>query len=150
MMGGYISRRAIRPFLPVAASLLFFAGVTGCGQYSTLGPGELVSDRFRLTVTVTNVGTGFGTAEVTFPAGTKQSACTTVLGPGESCSPYVERPFATETADIQVSAEPGSRFIGWVGAHCEGTNGECTVRSDARDPDIEIAVEARFDLAEGS
>ena len=54
-----------------------------------------------------------------------------------------------ETAQINVGAEPGSRFVGWAGANCTGTSTECTVQNLAGDFDNEIAVEPRFDLVEG-
>ncbi len=131
----------------VAAAL--FIALAGCSSGPTLGIGETPDTGYRLTVTITNVGNGFGRALVTFPEGTKRSPCTAVLGPGESCSPWVERAFPTESADIRVSAEPGSRFIGWTGAYCSGTNNECTVTNNVRDPDVEIGLEARFDLVDG-
>lgn len=116
---------------------------------ATIGPGERTEPRFKLTVSVTNVGNGFGRAEVVFSAGPAQDPCTEVLGPGESCSPFVRAQVRPETVEITVSAEPGSRFVGWTGAHCTGTSGECTVRNASGDFDNEIGVEARFDLVAG-
>jgi hypothetical protein len=143
-------RRFGRGGLAVAAVLCATTVVWGCGTgVNTLGPGEQ-TQTFKFMVTVTNVGTGFGRATVAFPAGgTVQNPCTAVLAPGQSCRPSVTRNVPTVTADVNVSAQPGSRFMGWVGANCTGTDSECTVRSESNDPDIEIGVEARFDLITG-
>lgn len=105
---------------------------------------------FKLTVRVTNVGNGFGRAEVIFPAGPTQNPCTEILGPGQSCAPFVRGSVPPETAQIEVAAEPGSRFVGWTGADCTGTDtDECTVQDLSREFEAEIAVEPRFDLVEG-
>ena len=115
---------------------------------ATLGLGER-TDRFTLTVSVTNVGNGFGRAEVVFSAGPAQNPCTVILGPGQSCAPFVLASVRPETAEINVEAESGSRFVGWTGANCIGTSTECTVQNPAGDFDNEIAVEPRFDLVDG-
>lgn len=123
--------------------------VAGCtSDVTTLGLGERTA-RFKLTIKVTNVGTGSGRADVVFSAGPAQDACTEVLGPGESCSPFVRAEVRPETAEITLSEEPGSQFVGWTGAHCTGTSTECTVRNDSGDFDNVITVEARFDLVTG-
>jgi hypothetical protein len=123
--------------------------LVGCtSDVTTLGLGER-TDRFKLTIKVTNVGTGFGRADVVFSAGPAQDACTEVLGPGESCSTFVRAQVRPETAEITVAAEPGSQFVGWTGAHCTGTSGECTVQNESGDFDTRIAVEPRFDLVGG-
>ncbi len=131
--------------LGLAVALLLAA----CSSdFATLGLGE-VTNRFELTVSVTNVGNGFGRAEVVFSAGPAESPCTEILGPGQSCAPFVRASVRPETAQIDVSAEPGSRFVGWTGAHCTGTGNECTVQNLTGDFDREIAVEPHFDLVEG-
>lgn len=137
--------------LAIAAVLSLVAVLLpGCSLgVSTLGPGERTEPRFKLTVRVTNVGNGFGRAEVVFSAGPAQDACTEVLGPGESCSPFVRAQVRPESAEITVAAEPGSQFVGWTGALCSGTSTECTVRNDSGDFDNVIVVEARFDLSTG-
>ncbi|UCC83795.1 MAG: hypothetical protein JSW46_02355 [Gemmatimonadota bacterium] len=133
--------------LRLAAVLLLAA----CSEGPTFGFGEFPDPRFSLTVKVTNVGNGFGRAEVVFSAGATQNPCAEVLGPGESCSPFVISQVRPETAAIQVSAEPGSRFVGWEDDSCTGmgTSGECTVRNEQGDFNEVIAVEPRFDLVTG-
>ncbi len=130
----------------LAVALLLAACTSELGS---VGPGEQRADGFTLTVSVTNVGNGFGRAEVIFAAGPAQNPCTAILGPGQSCAPFVLGSVSPETANIDVAAEPGSRFVGWTGAHCTGTSTECTVQDQSAEFDIEIAVEPRFDLVEG-
>lgn len=132
--------------LGLAVALLLAACISELGS---VGPGEQRADGFTLTVSVTNVGNGFGRAEVIFAAGPTQNPCTAILGPGQSCAPFVRAFVSPETAQIDVDAEPGSRFVGWTGAHCTGTSTECTVQDQSADFDTEIAVEPRFDLVEG-
>ncbi len=125
--------------------------LAACWEGPTLGLGEDPDPGFKLTVIVTNVGNGFGRAQVVFLAGPTQNPCTEVLGPGQSCSPFVESLVRPVTAELQVSAEPGSLLVGWEDAHCTGvgTSGECTVLNERGDQQEEIAVEPRFDLVTG-
>ncbi len=129
----------------LAVALLLGACISELGSIGE----EEQTNRFRLTVSVTNVGNGFGRAELIFPAGPTRNPCTEILGPGQSCAPFVRGSVSPETASIDVAAEPGSRFVGWTGAHCTGTGNECTVQNLTGDFDREIAVEPRFDLVEG-
>ena len=129
----------------LAVALLLGACISELGSIG----GEEETNRFRLTVRVTNVGNGFGRAEVIFPAGPTLNPCTEILGPGQSCAPFVLGSVSPETAQIDVAAEPGSRFVGWTGAHCTGTSSECTVQDQSGDFSAEIEVEPRFDLVEG-
>lgn len=139
-----------RGILCGALCLALAVSLGGCGMdiIGGGGGGEVV-DRFRLTVTVTNVGNGFGTADVTFPSGTPQDPCTEVLGPGESCSPSAVASTLIQSAQIEVSAESGSRFVEWTDLQCSGTSSECTVQSQSGEFDVEIEVQPRFDLVEG-
>lgn len=129
----------------LAVALLLGACISELGSIG----GEEETNRFRLTVRVTNVGNGFGRAEVIFPAGPTLNPCTEILGPGQSCAPFVLGSVPPETAQIELAAEPGSRFVGWTDANCTGTSSECTVRDPSADFENEIAVEPRFDLVEG-
>ena len=117
-------------------------------DFATLGLGERTNN-FKLTVSVTNVGNGFGRAEVVFSAGPAENPCTEILGPGQSCAPFVRASVRPETAQIEVGAEPGSQFVGWTGAFCTGASTECTVENVTGDFDREIAIEPRFDLVGG-
>ncbi len=132
----------------LAVALLLAA----CSDLGSLGPGEQPTDSFKLTVSVTNVGNGFGRVSVVFPAGPAQNPCSEILGPGQSCAPFVRAPVSpqtAQTAQIEVDAEPGSRFVGWTGANCTGTGTECTVQDLSAEFETEIAVEPRFDLVGG-
>lgn len=129
----------------LAVALLLGACISELGSIG----GEEETNRFRLTVRVTNVGNGFGRAEVIFPAGPTLNPCTEILGPGQSCAPFVLGSVSPETAQIDVAAEPGSRFVGWAGADCTGTDTECTVQDLSGEFEAEIALEPRFDLVEG-
>lgn len=129
--------------LGLAVALLLAA----CADLGTLGPEE--ERTFKLTVSVTNMGNGFGRAAVVFSAGPTQNPCTVILGPGQSCAPFVRASVSPQTAQIEVDAEPGSRFVGWTGAGCTGTDTECTVQDLSGEFETEIAVEPRFDLVEG-
>ncbi len=131
----------------LAVALLLGACTSELG---TIGPDE--ERTFEFTVRVTNVGNGFGRAAVVFSAGPTQNPCTEILGPGQSCAPFVRAPVSLETArtaEIEVDAEPGSRFVGWTGADCTGTDTECTVQNLSEEFETEIALEPRFDLVEG-
>ena len=131
----------------LAVALLLAACTSELG---TLGPDE--ERTFTLTVSVTNVGNGFGRAAVVFSAGPTQNPCTEILGPGQSCAPFVRAPVSpqtAQTAQIEVDAEPGSRFVGWTGGNCTGTDTECTVQDLSGEFETEIAVEPRFALVEG-
>ena len=128
----------------LAVALLLAACTSELGS---IGPGE--ERTFKLTVRVTNVGNGFGRAEVIFPAGPTLNPCTEILGPGQSCAPFVLGSVPPETAQIELAAEPGSRFVGWAGADCTGTDTECTVQDLSGEFEAEIALEPRFDLVEG-
>ncbi len=139
------ARKGTAAAVTLATVLLLAACMGG----PTLGPGERTDPRFKLTVSVMNVGDGFGTAEVVFSAGPGQDPCTEVLGPGESCSPFVTASVKPETAEITVAEEPGSVFVGWADANCTGTDTECTVRNEEADRDVRITVEPRFDLVTG-
>ncbi len=129
----------------LAVALLLGACISELGSIGE----EEQTNRFRLTVSVTNVGNGFGRAELIFPAGPTRNPCTEILGPGQSCAPFVLTSVRPETAQINVGAEPGSRLVGWTGANCTGTSTECTVRDQSGDFSAEIDVEPRFDLVEG-
>lgn len=131
----------------LAVALLLAACTSELGS---LGPEE--ERTFKLTVSVTNVGNGFGRAAVVFSAGPTQNPCTEILEPGQSCAPFVRAPVSPQTArtaQIEVDAEPGSRFVGWTDANCTGTDTECTVQDLSAEFETEIAVEPRFDLVEG-
>ena len=130
-----------------AAAFALAIGAAACDM-EILGTsrGEVVPERYSLTVTVTNVGTGFGRADVVFPSGTVENPCSDVLGPGDSCSPTATGPDRILTADIEVSAEPGSQFVGWTGTHCTGTSTECTVTATSGERDQTVDLDPRFDL----
>lgn len=143
-------RRGIRLFLPgVAMGIGATLALAGCGMDIISGGGTEPTMRFKLTVAVTNPGTGSGRIDVTFPAGDVQDPCPELLGPGESCSPYVVRNQPTTSVDLDVLAVEGSRFVGWFGGECSGIDEECTVTTNANDPEVEISVEPRFDLVPG-
>lgn len=119
--------------------------LAGCGDLPVGGPGEL-EDMFNVTVVITNVGNGVGTVEVVFSIGTTQAPCPAALGPGESCSPFVESFFKVESVTLEAQAGEGSEFVGWD-EDCTGNDGECTIINDLVELDIRFEVNVRFDLA---
>ena len=134
------SSRYAAALLAVAMSLL----LAGCGGLPVGGPGEL-EDIFNVTVVITNVGNGVGTVQVVFSIGTTQQPCPAALGPGESCSPFVESFFKVESVTLEAQPGEGSEFVGWD-EDCTGTDGECTIINDLVELDIRFVVNVRFDL----
>ena len=133
--------RCAAALLGVAMSLL----LAGCNSLPVGGPGEL-SDVFNVTVVITNVGNGVGTVDVQFSIGTTQQPCPAALGPGESCSPFVESFFKVESVTLGADPAAGSGFVSWDG-NCTGTDDECTIIIDLVELDIRFEVQVQFDLA---
>jgi len=117
---------------------------------NVVGGGERfeITDRFTFTVRVTNTGAGSGFVRVSFPeGGTKQNPCPELLGPGESCAPFVRLPGPGGRADLAVGAASGDRFTGWVegAGQCTGRDTECTVTNQSNDRDVTFELTLQFD-----
>ena len=135
-------RRRLAPaaILVVAAG----CGLTISGGDDPEGPGT------RLTVSVTNVGDGFGSVDIAFPLGTGVGdPCPAVLGPGASCSPFVFLRELPQFVSVEAHSEPGSRFTGWTGSHCSGASTECDAVVESGTDESLVVLAPRFDLEGG-
>ncbi len=136
-----------RAGVTVAAILVIAAA---CDLTITAGDGVEGPGTSRLTVSVTNVGTGFGSIDIAFPSGaTVRDPCPAVLGPGESCSPFVLLRELPRFVTVEASPAPGSRFVDWTGGHCSGTSTDCQAPVESGTDQSVVVLTPRFDLVEG-
>lgn len=136
-----------RGALALAAILVIAAS---CDFTITAGDGVEGPGTSRLTVSVTNVGTGFGSIDIAFPSGaTVRDPCPALLGPGESCSPFVVLRELPQFVTVEASPATGSRFVDWSGDHCSGTSTDCQAPVESGTDQSVVVLAPRFDLVEG-
>lgn len=136
-----------RKGVALAAVLVIAAS---CDFSITAGDGGEGPATSRLTVSVTNVGTGFGSIDIAFPSGaTVRDPCPTVLGPGESCSPFVLLRELPQSVTVEATPATGSRFVDWTNGHCSGTSTDCQAPVESGTDQSVVVLTPRFDLVEG-
>lgn len=140
-----MNQRSLAAYLSLAAC---FSAAACANETSVFGEH---TPRFQVTVAISNVGDGFGRVTVEFPPGhSVTGTCTAVLAPDGECAATAVGTTAMAFVELQVAAEPGSRFVEWTGVHCGGTSTECLIDNTSSEEVVTFDIEPRFDLDPGT